>query len=624
MSMQVNYQYPLNDVREFSDLRQMLAQSVERFADNAAFKIKDARISGREIKFDRRGLPKRSSHYISVSYRRFQEDINSLGNAILKRWGQEHRIAIIGPNRYEWYVSYLTAVNGLGVAVPLDNELPAAELLNLLRRSRADIIIYAGNKAEWISEMRMNLPHLRHFIAMDRAKSAPEDEYFWDLISTEAVDEATVQRRKIKEMALAAGLVVHDPFEEEEPQKRYEELPIDNQVLAVLIFTSGTTSQAKAVMLSHANLCANIRATLQMISADDHNTFLSLLPLHHTYECTCGFLAPMCLGAAVAVCDGLRYIVSNMAEAEVSIVLVVPLILQSFHKKIWQKATSSLTKKYTFNSALRMSEILRKIGVDKRKRIFSQVHKSFGGSLRMIICGGAAIEPQIIHDFEALGFACFQGYGLTECSPILALNRDGYSRHYAAGLPMPGCEVRLINCDENNVGEVIGRGPNVMLGYYEDEEKTREVFDDEGFFHTGDYGYFDEEGFLVLTGRKANIIVTANGKNIFPEEIESLLAEYDLVSEVIVTGRVRPNGETELFAYIFPNMEFAAMVPELAKAAIDSPEIRDALQEIVRSVNKQLSNYKHVKDFAVRTREFEKTTTKKIKRRNIFETEDGR
>ncbi len=620
MSTNVNYKYPLNEVREFSNLREMLAQTVEQFPNNTAFKIKDARINDKEIKFDNRGLPKRSGHYINVSYRRLQDDINSLGNAILRKWGGDHRIAIIGPNRYEWCVSYLTTVNGLGIAVPLDNELPAPELLNLLRRSRADIIIYAGNKAEWISEMRMNLPYLHHFIAMDKAKSAPEDEYFWDLIKNNAVDEKTLKRRRIKQMAIEEGLIVHDPYEEEDIPS-YEDLPIDEKELAVLIFTSGTTSAAKAVMLSHANICSNIRATLQMITADDDNTFLSLLPLHHTYECTCGFLVPMCLGAAVAQCDGLRYILSNLAEAEVTIILVVPLMLQAFHKKIWQKATSSLAKKYTFNSALRMSELLRKIGVDKRRRFFSQVHKSFGGSLRLVICGGAAVEPQIVHDFEALGFTCLQGYGLTECSPILALNRDSYSKHHSAGLPLPGCELKLINCDENNIGEVIGRGPNIMLGYYEDEEKTREVFDEEGFFHTGDYGYFDEDGFLVLTGRKANIIVTANGKNIFPEEIESLLSEYDLVQEVIVTGRVRQSGETELFAYIFPNMEFAEMVPELSKAAIDSPEIRDALKEIVRSVNKRLSNYKHIKDFAVRTREFEKTTTKKIKRRNIFEAE---
>ncbi len=585
-----DYKYPLNDAYLATDLRDLLRNSVRKFGDTAAFKIKDERVLGKKVKFDRRGLPKRASKYIDVSYAKYADDVNRLGQIMMTEFGKDIKVAIISETRYEWYVSYLATVNGLGVVIPLDNELPEEEVMNLLQRSEADVIIFSGNRAEMIANIREQVPSLKHFVAMDQKKTADSDYYFWDLL----------------EVGVATSFV-----------GSYINQEIDAQKMSVLLFTSGTTAGSKAVMLSHNNLCDNIYNMLRLVQVTNEDTLLSVLPLHHTYESTCGFLAALSVGATISVCDGLRYIVNNLQESKATVILVVPLMLQAFHKKIWKQAMASLVTKYSFLSMLKISDMMVKVGFDKRKVFFKKIHSTFGGYLRMIICGGAPVEAQYIKDFETLGFTCFQGYGLTECSPILALNRDQYSNPASAGLPMPGTEIKLINTDENGIGEVIAKSSSVMLGYYRDEAKTKEVIDEDGYFHTGDYGYFDENGFLILTGRKANIIVTANGKNIFPEELEFLLSEYDIVQEVVVTGKRNDKDEVELFAYIYPNMEFVEKVPELTKSKIDSLELRAAISDVIKQVNKRVSHYKHIKDFAIRTTEFEKTTTKKIKRRLV-------
>ena len=594
---------PLYDVRTIKDLRDMIKQSVRLYGDKTAFLIKDpkaARLTGNSAALDDRsgkpdetsgaaageGKTERSQPYLPVTYKQFDKDVDAFGTA-LKRLGYDAvKVAILAESRYEWYVTYLSTVNGAGLIVPLDKELPQGEIASLLNRSHADVLLYSKSKLKDVDAIRSQIPGVRYFVCMD--EPANGDESFWNWLAA-------------GEKALAGG------------DRSYVDAPIDPEIMSILLFTSGTTAQSKAVMLSHRNICINLMAMCQMLFIGEDDVFLSVLPLHHTYECTCGFLCPIYRGCAVAVCEGLRHISKNMQESKVTIILVVPLMMELFYKRIIKAATSDPKLAKKFRLGLKISGALRKIGIDKRRTLFERIHANFGGHLRMLIAGGAAIDPAVLKGMQDLGFACLQGYGLTECAPILALNRDVKFNDRAAGLPLPGVEIRIIDKDENGIGEIIGKGPNVMLGYYENEEATREAIDPDGFFHTGDLGYLDPDGFVIITGRKKNVIVTKNGKNIFPEEIEFLLASHDLIQESLVTGVVDADGETIVQAEIFPNEE---KVRELAgDAGLTSEPVRQLVNDVVRKVNHSLATYKYIKNFTLRDTEFEKTTSRKIKRK---------
>lgn len=592
--MKIDYAYPLYEVREIKDLRDMLEQSNKLYGDLTAYYVKDERVRGGDVEFDKRGLPKRADAYIEVKFSQVYKDVRAAGTWIHSRAIQQPRIAILAGTRYEWYITYLATVNGSGIVIPLDKELPADEVQSCLERAEADVLVYAGDKADLVAEIRDDLPKLVRCVAMDEKKSREDDFYFWDILE---------QGRKMID----------------EGDTSYDELEIDPEEMRVLLFTSGTTAKAKAVMLSHKNICSNLMAMCSMIYIDENDTFLSVLPLHHTYECTCGFLCQLYRGSKVAVCDGLRYITQNMKEVGVTMILVVPLILEAFHGRIMKAAQADTMTNMKFNFGLKSTRFLRRLGFDLRRKIFKEIHENFGGKLRLIIAGGAAIEPQVMTDMQDIGFACLQGYGLTECAPILALNRDHKFNNRSAGLPMPGVDVKVINKDENGIGEICGKGPNVMIGYYGDPEKTAAAIDEDGYYHTGDLGYLDKDGFVILTGRKANLIVTKNGKNIFPEEIEQLLQQYELIKEVVIGPKALPSGDVEVHAFIFPNREKADETPELKDKALTSDEMREAMDEIIREVNHALVSYKHIKSFSLRDTEFEKTTSKKIRRNLIHD-----
>ena len=428
---------------------------------------------------------------------------------------------------------------------------------------------------------------MRYFVAMDPEEAGGQDHSFWDWL-----DEG--------QTALQGG------------DKRFLEAPIDPSVLSILLFTSGTTAKSKAVMLSHSNICINLMAMCQMVDIAPDDVFLSVLPLHHTYECTCGFLCPIYRGATVAVCEGLRHITRNMQESQVTVMLAVPLMVELFYKRILKSATADPKLAKKFRIGLKLSNGLRKIGVDKRKTLFKRIHDTFGGHLRLLIAGGAAIDPAVLKGMRDLGIFSIQGYGLTECAPILALNRDVWYNDRAAGLALPGVEIRVVDKDENGIGEIIGKGPNVMLGYYENDEATQEVMDADGFFHTGDLGYLDKDGFVIITGRKKNVIVTKNGKNIFPEEIEFLLSQSDYIQESLVSGAEDEEGETYVKAEIFPNEE--KIKETLGDVPLAGDAVRQLIGEEVRKVNHTLTTYKYIRQFTLRDTEFEKTTSKKIKR----------
>ena len=585
------YKYPLVDVREITDLRDMLRQSEKLYADKTAYWTKDP-IAAREIApGSREAMELKIDHkrpYLPITYQQFADDVRALGTGLMKLGvNEKSRVAIYAETRYEWYVTYLAVVNGLAVVVPLDKEQPANEVVNLVTSSETDILLFSKSKKEVVDSVRDRIPGVRHYIGFDLPREGETDLYFWDIL---------------QEGAKAL----------EEGDTAYEDLPLDPEAMQILLFTSGTTSNPKAVMLSHKNICKNLMGMCSMVNIDENDTFLSVLPLHHTYECTCGYLCPLYRGCSVAVCEGLRYIVPNMQEAKPTIVLVVPLMMEAFHRGVMKKVKSDPKLAKKFNFGLKLTKALRKVGIDLRRKIFDSVHENFGGNIRLLIAGGAAIAPELMADMQDLGFGCIQGYGLTECAPILALNRTHYFNNRSAGLPLPGVDVKILDPDENGIGEIAGRGDNVMLGYYKNEEATREVIDEEGFFHTGDFGYLDENNFVIITGRKANIIVTKNGKNIFPEEIEFLLTQHPLIAEAVVSGKERKDGDSLIHAEIFPDREAVDEDPGLKGLPLTDDKIKDKITEVVKDVNAGLINYKAVRSISLRDTEFPKTTAKKI------------
>jgi long-chain acyl-CoA synthetase len=583
---------PLYQVNEIKDLRDMLKQSAAQFADKPVFLIKDSRAARLEGKggagardVREEGGGEKNQPYLPVTYKQFDHDVDAFGTRLKKLGLAEPRVAILAETRYEWYVTYLATVNGVGVVVPLDKELPQIEIESLLNRSHTEILVYSRSKEKELDAIRGGIPGVKYFVCMDDA-AGPNGFWTW-LAEGEA--------------ALAAG------------DSSFTKAAINPEIMNILLFTSGTTARSKAVMLSHKNICINLMAMCSMTYIGPDDTFLSVLPLHHTYECTCGFLCPVYRGCTVAVCEGLRHITRNMQESKVTLMLVVPLMLELFYKRIIKAATADPKLEKKFRLGLKISNTLLKVGIDKRRTLFEKIHHNFGGHLRMLISGGAAIDPAIIKGMQDLGIHCIQGYGLTECAPILALNRNAYYNNASAGLALPGIDIRIIDVDENGIGEIIGKGPNVMLGYYENEEATREAVDEDGYFHTGDLGYLDKNGFVFITGRKKNVIVTKNGKNIFPEEIEALLARSEFVAESLVSGIVDADGETVVTAEIYPNLE--KLLETLGQADVTSDPVKKLMAEEVRKVNHMLTTYKYIKSFKLRPDEFEKTTSKKIKRK---------
>ncbi|MDO5733939.1 MAG: AMP-binding protein [Eubacteriales bacterium] len=593
--------YSFKDAKNF---RELLRQGTSQNPDGPAFLLKEPRAFGQETSFDKRNLPLRLPEYKPLSYRQYEADVKALATAIYamtpagelapfesypsegsKIKSAVKSVAICGESRYEWYLSYLAIGQGPATIVPLDRELPLDELLNCLQRANCDTILLSGDLLPKLSAKLDELPAVQRLICFDQ--TGLDELYFWDLL------EAGRQ------------LYQEKPF--------VDSLEIDEDALSVLLFTSGTTSKSKAVKLSQANILSNLNATLKLYQVTAQDCFLSVLPLHHTYECTCGFLAPIYSGACIAISEGLRYIPKNIKEVEPTIMLIVPLMLETFYNRLIKTVQTSLAKTHGFRLILKLSRLTQLVGADQSQRLFKKVHEAFPG-IKSFIVGGAAVDSQLIANWRALGFNCLQGYGLTESAPIIALNPDYNPKDKAAGLPLPGTELRIINPDENGVGEVIARSDSIMLGYLDDPERTAEAIDEEGFLHTGDLGYLDEDYYLVLTGRKANLIVSKNGKNIFPEEIEFMLKQYPLIEEAVVRMGRDDRGGEQLIAEIYPSRQFMDDDPELYSLAFDHPLVNDRCMQIIKQVNNKLVSYKHLRSAFIRTTPFPMTSSRKVKR----------
>ena len=543
---------------EVTNFKEMIERSAQIYKTRTAFKLKN-----------------KDGEIYSKTYEEVKNDIYALGTELIENGLTNKRIAVIGKNSYKWAISYL-ASSIVGVVVPIDKELHSDDVINFMNVAECECILGDGKNLKTITENIEKLNN-KKTIFVDFEKSF--------------------------EHYLEAGKTLL-----EKGNTKFEEIKINPDEMKILLFTSGTTGNAKGVCLSQRNICSNILSIYGIVKVKRRDLFFSILPLHHTYECTIGFLLPLYSGASICYCDGLRYISKNMLEYHPSVILCVPLLLESMYKKIMKSLKKSLPEKYTKdggNPIDKLPFILRKI-------VSRKVKNTLGGRLRVFIVGAAAVNPEIANTFDKLKLNSLQGYGLTECAPLVAGNTDFFKRNDSAGLPIPTVEYKIENPNQEGVGEIIVKGPNVMLGYYNMPEETEKVLKD-GWFHTGDLGKIDENGFLYITGRCKSVIVTKNGKNIYPEEIESYLNESPLIAESLVIGTHKENDdETYVNAQIFPNKE---AITEYLKGTVPTKEeIKKVISDVIANVNSKIPNYKHIKDFAIRDSEFEKTTTQKVKR----------
>ena len=561
---------------QVSDLKEMLYRSSEIYGSRTAFKLKD-----------------NEGNIYPVTYKEFKEDVVNLGTYLITQGFLNKKIAVIGKNSYNWAVAYLAATI-TGIVVPLDKELHAEETINFLNISESACILGDMKNFKSIIEQQSALQNKDlMFISFDNFSENELIKDNFPIKNTFYIDDCKL---KGKELFIQGNT-------------KFDNIKINPNEMRILLFTSGTTGHAKGVCLSHKNICSNITSIYGIVKVKRSDLFFSILPLHHTYECTIGFLLPIYSGASICYCEGLRYIVKNIGEYHPSVILCVPLLLENMHKNIIKNMNKTLPKKYVSNQN---ENPYNKLPFIIKKVVRNKVKNTLGGRLRVFIVGAASVNPTIINDFEKLGLLTLQGYGLTECSPLVAGNNDFFHKDDSCGLPIPEVTYKINEPNENGEGEILVKGPNVMLGYYNMPEETKKAITD-GWFHTGDIGKIDENGYLYITGRCKSVIITKNGKNVYPEEVEHYLNDSPLISESLVLGIQKENDdETYINAQIFPNIE---AITEYLKGSVPTKEeIKKIMNDIVASVNSKLPNYKHIKGIIIRDKEFEKTTTQKIKR----------
>jgi len=520
-----------------------------------------------------------------VTFNELLKNVLKFGSA-LKKLGLKERshIAIIGENRVQWAISYLTCMTFNYVCVPIDRNLTQNEIFNIIHESDSVAIIFSSNYSDIFDQSNLSLKKVEHFICMDEGK--------------------------LEAQFLNMKSLIDDAIE-----TKISDLPkIDKDELAEIIFTSGSLGRAKGVMLSQGNIASNIVAMTSMLPMYPEDRFLSVLPMHHSYECTCGMLTPIFSGASVHYARSLRTVVDDLQKVSATMLLAVPLLFDKMYKKITKSISDEKLKSILVPKLVGLSNFAEKFGFkDVKRKLFSELHQKFGGSIRIFIAGGAAPDPQVAIGLRGLGFNFLQGYGLTETSPILALNQLDNFKDHAAGLPMPNTQIIIDNPDENGVGEILAKSTSVMLGYYKNPEATKETFKD-GWFKTGDLGYFDKDGFLIIAGRKKNVIISKSGKNVFPEEIEDILNRNPFILESIVYGKADEKQDEIIAAKIVPDAEAFIELSEREKLTINESLMRKVLGEEIDKVNQQLPSFKRIVNFVIRETEFEKTTTQKIKR----------
>ena len=563
----MNKNYPLYSVPDIISIQDMIIKSSRAYSDKIA--LEDLAESP---------IPK-------ISYKELKEVIIKFGKA-LKEIGLKERdhIAVIGENRVQWGITYLTSMVFNFVIVPIDRNLPQSDILNILHESDTQAVVFSNTFKDFLTEKKETLNKLKYLISMDD-KSSSDDIYSM----TEIIEK-------------------QNSFLDMLPE-------INPNEMAEIIFTSGSLGRAKGVMLSQKNLASNLMAMTSMVEITHQDKFLSVLPIHHTYECTCGFLCPLYMGASVHYARSLKTVVEDLQKVKATILLGVPLLYDKMFKKIMKGIKEDKVKSFIVPPLLKITNLFDAFNSDKKmkKIIFKELHERFGGSVRIFIAGGAKPDPKVARGLREFGFNFIQGYGLTETSPILALNRLYNFKDEAAGLPLPGVEIKIDKPDSEGVGEIFVKGDNVMLGYYRNKQKTDEVFHN-GWFMTGDLGFIDNDGFLHISGRKKNVIIAKNGKNVFPEEIEDLLNRSPFIQECLVYGEKDEKHDEIIAVQIFTDAESFIEYSEKQNIQITPELIESVISEEVKKVNSMLPQHKQIKKTFIRETEFEKTTTQKIKR----------
>lgn len=560
------------EVRAITDFKDMLNQSAELFFEKPAFKIKN-----------------KDGIYFNISYSKFRNDVNYLSTSLFMENYSRVKMGIMAANCYKWCVSYLAVTCSNNIVVPIDKELPHEDLLNIINISDMKVLFTDKNSAQKISEIAVELPKDLKIYVFD----GEDDEGMF--LSYKKFRNAGKEQYK-------------------NGDKSVENIKIDPDALSSLLFTSGTTGMSKGVCLSQKNICSVLTNLSGVVKINSDDQLLSVLPLHHTYECSLGFLMIIYSGACISFCEGLRYIVQNMQEVQPTIFVTVPLMIEKMHHKIIKTAQKKRGGTALLNVGKFAAKLTKSMGIDLNDKIFAEIKKTFGGRIRLFITGAAALDPRVAEDFMTFGIDLYIGYGLTECAPLVIGNNDKVKTPDTVGTPLPNVQAKIDRPDAFGVGEILIKGPMVMLGYYNDEQSTKDVFDDEGWFHTGDLGTVDENNNYRITGRSKNIIVTKNGKNIFPEEVELYLNRNPMVGESMVFGKDEGyNDETVVSAKIFPNIDEIKKKYK-NKEDITSDDIKEAISDVVKEVNKHLPKYKNIINFDIRENEFIKTTTQKIKR----------
>ncbi len=559
---------PIHKYTEFIDLKDMLKKSGDAFENRPAYIYKT----------DEPGKFK------EITHKEFRKDINNLGTALINLGLKGKRIAVISDNRYEWGVAYLATVTGVGIIVPLDKALPDNEIESLMIRSEIEAIIYSDKYEKVMNEIReKNSTNVKFFISMDLDKKQNEIYSQKELMEQ---GENLIKKGNTK----------------------FLDAEIDNESMGIMLFTSGTTAMSKAVMLSHKNICANLKDITSVIKLTEKDRMLSFLPLHHTFECTVGFLYPISVGASIAFCEGIRHIADNVKEFQITAMISVPILYETIYKKI-MKGIEKKGKLDTVKKGIKISNLLLKFGIDIRKIIFKEIHQNLGGKARLFVAGGAALDPEAEKGFNNFGIKMYQGYGLTESSPVIAAEDDKYQKIGSIGKAFPSLDVKIDNPDEEGVGELLVKGPSIMIGYYNNEEATKETLKD-GWLHTGDLAKIDDEGYIFISGRKKFVIVLKNGKNIYPEELEILVNKIEGVKESFVYGKLEDDGDYKICCKIVYDK---SLIKE-HYGIEDKEKIREVIWQEIKKVNKTVPTYKYIREINITEKELIKTTTQKIKR----------
>ena len=557
---------PIYKAQKYRDLKEMLKISGEKYGDRPAYIIKTKN--------------EKENKYKEIKHKEFRDHINYLGTKLIDMGLKGKRIAVISDNRYEWGVAYLSIVTGTGVVVPLDKALPDNEIESLIIRSEVEAIFYSNKYDEVMNKIKEeNKTKLKYFISMDLDKRENEIESMSSLIS---------EGKKLVE----------------KDDKRFLDAQIDPEEMQIMLFTSGTTAISKAVALSHKNIVSNIFDMASAIKVTKNDIMLSFLPLHHTFESSVGFLYPISAGAKIAFCDGIRHIAENIKEYNITAMISVPALFEGIYKQV-KKAIVKQGKWEQVEKGIKICNKFDKIGINLRSKVFKEIHESLGKDLRLMVAGGAAFDPEIQKNFMDLGFNIYQGYGLTETSPVVAAEDDKFRKIGSIGKAFPSVDVKIFEPNEEGIGELIVKAPTVMLGYYNNEEATKEAIDSDGWFHTGDLARIDEEGYIFITGRKKYVIVLQNGKNIFPEELEILINKIEGVKESFVFGKPDGKGDYKICAKIVYDKEVYKSNEE---------QIKDLIWYEIKKINKTMPAYKYIRDIIVTDKELIKTTTQKIKR----------